>query len=178
MRPRAERFELRVARGELRGALADAEHLDALARSVEERASQAEEFGRVLLLGGYRSEAAGIRPLQQCEGLAGLLVSPSRGLLVYSPVLLLGAFGLGAVERGRRDIPWLLAAVAALGTVLCAPLKGIQSLLDASPRNMGWVMNFLMRLLAAFKAYVLILLVLALVAAYPAARVLYKLVAE
>ncbi|HYV39226.1 MAG TPA: hypothetical protein VE988_26295 [Gemmataceae bacterium] len=55
-------------------------------------------------------------------------------------------------------------AVAALGAVLLCPAKAAVQLVDAKPRNMGLVMNFFTHLLASYKAYVLILLVLALVA--------------
>jgi hypothetical protein len=46
------------------------------------------------------------------EGLAGLLISPNRGLLVYSPVVLVAAAGLGtAVREGMRSpLLWCLAA--------------------------------------------------------------------
>ena len=47
------------------------------------------------------------------EGLAGLLVSPSRGLLIFSP--LVGAFGVGALKRSAAyrdfDLRWLVLAV-------------------------------------------------------------------
>jgi hypothetical protein len=47
-------------------------------------------------------------------GLAGLLVSPSRGLLVYSPVLALALAGLvrGGVSVGRPVGGWLVAGLA------------------------------------------------------------------
>lgn len=56
-------------------------------------------------------------------GLAGLLVAPSRGLLVYTPALLLVPMGIAALLRDRRTgstqvrvvwIAWLLASVATL----------------------------------------------------------------
>lgn len=49
------------------------------------------------------------------DGFAGLLVSPSRGLLIFSPVVLIGAVGLRAavVEGWRSPLRWCaLAAVA------------------------------------------------------------------
>jgi hypothetical protein len=48
-------------------------------------------------------------------GLAGLLVSPSRGLLVYSPVLLFAVGGavLAFADRGGPLLRWLAGAVAA-----------------------------------------------------------------
>src|SRR4030095_6457099 len=46
------------------------------------------------------------------EGLAGLLVSPSRGLLVFSPVVIVAAAGIGHAVRGGRTGPevWCLCA--------------------------------------------------------------------
>jgi hypothetical protein len=48
-------------------------------------------------------------------GAAGLLVSPSRGLLVFSPIVLIAAGGLGSAWReGRRGpLGWLLLAAFA-----------------------------------------------------------------
>jgi len=45
----------------------------------------------------------------------GLLVSPSRGLLVFSPIVAIAAAGLGALRREgwRSDLVWCLAAAAA-----------------------------------------------------------------
>ncbi len=54
---RLARFRLRVRRGELRQALGDAEHLDALTEEPAARAEQAAEFGSLLLAGGFRVEA-------------------------------------------------------------------------------------------------------------------------
>jgi hypothetical protein len=49
------------------------------------------------------------------QGAAGLLVSPSRGLLVFSPVVLVAAAGLGAAwrEGWRSDARWCALAAAA-----------------------------------------------------------------
>ena len=52
------------------------------------------------------------------EGLAGLLVSPSRGLFVYSPVLLFSLAGAAAVGRDGPPALRALAAGAALVFVL------------------------------------------------------------
>jgi hypothetical protein len=49
------------------------------------------------------------------EGLAGLLVSPSRGLLVYSPILAVGVIGWGWSLLHRREVwlaPLLLGSAA------------------------------------------------------------------
>lgn len=61
-----------------------------------------------LLRGGYAGEHF-VTPLR--VGLYGLLVSPSRGLLWYSPVSLLGVVYLGHFWRARRDLAWLVAAI-------------------------------------------------------------------
>ena len=47
-------------------------------------------------------------------GAAGLLLSPSRGLLVFSPVVLVAAAGLGAAwrEGWRSDVRWCALAAA------------------------------------------------------------------
>jgi hypothetical protein len=48
------------------------------------------------------------------EGLAGLLVSPSRGLFLYSPILLATVLGIGpALRRGphRRAFAWLVGGL-------------------------------------------------------------------
>jgi hypothetical protein len=49
------------------------------------------------------------------EGYAGLLVSPNRGLLVYSPIVAIAALGLVPAWRGGWDSPmrWCLLAAAA-----------------------------------------------------------------
>ena len=52
------------------------------------------------------------------EGFLGLLVSPSRGLLVYSPVLLFGCIGLVSTMYYRRKPVLTYAAVATVLTVL------------------------------------------------------------
>jgi hypothetical protein len=49
------------------------------------------------------------------SGLAGLLVSPNRGLLIYSPIVLVALAGIpAALRRGRRS-PIFWCAVAAVG---------------------------------------------------------------
>jgi hypothetical protein len=44
---------------------------------------------------------------------AGLLFSPSRGLLVFSPVVALAAAGLGTAWRNDSKLRWFVAAAAA-----------------------------------------------------------------
>jgi hypothetical protein len=48
------------------------------------------------------------------EGFAGLLISPSRGLLIYSPVVLVAAAGirLSFAEGWRSPLPWCCLALA------------------------------------------------------------------
>jgi hypothetical protein len=99
------------------------------------------------------------------EGLSGTMKAVSGLLLTVGVVDLL--IGLLAVDnappvRVLGIVEGL--ALAALGAVLVAPTKALQSLLGATPRNMGFVMNFFTTLLGTFKAYVLIFLVLAVVA--------------
>jgi hypothetical protein len=61
-------------------------------------------------------------------GLAGLLFSPSRGLLVYCPFVVFAAVGIGAWWKGAyRKFSWLLAVsaifcVATLATVSAWPM--------------------------------------------------------
>lgn len=53
------------------------------------------------------------------EGFAGLLVSPSRGLLIFSPVAIVALAGIrGCLEDGwRSPLPWCLMALAAQYTL-------------------------------------------------------------
>ena len=55
-------------------------------------------------------------------GLAGLLISPSRGLLVYSPWLLLSSFGAVAVWR-RSEYGWLRPLTVAAAAILAVQAK-------------------------------------------------------
>lgn len=69
-------------------------------------------------LGGYAALAAeGLYNTPLGESLAGVLISPNRGLFVFSPFLLLGLWGLGSWVRTRKEIalPLLLGC---LGQVL------------------------------------------------------------
>lgn len=72
------------------------------------------------LVGGYVGRTAAYRftPAQMWLGVRGLLLSPSRGLFVFSPILLLGIVGAARAlaPTGWRLDP-LLASVA-LGTVI------------------------------------------------------------
>ncbi len=80
--------------------------------------------------GGYGMLAAayGAQPLHVLAALAGLLVSPSRGLFVYSPVLLFAPAGAVRAWHARRDEAprlLLLLVAAAIGLVLQYAFFGI-----------------------------------------------------
>jgi hypothetical protein len=88
-------------------------------------AAQYRWFGHVL--GGFSAmQAVALRPdahgvtsslsHQPWIGAAGLLVSPSRGILIFSPVVLLVLAGVRRSLSGPRDLRlgWLLAASAGL----------------------------------------------------------------
>lgn len=56
-RPRLERFRVRLARGDVKGALADAEHLEAMASGAPARHAACSKAGSALLSAGYVKEA-------------------------------------------------------------------------------------------------------------------------
>lgn len=62
-------------------------------------------FGSVL--GGYGLYTHLFRPQVVLDGLAGLLLSPNRGLLVFSPAALLGLWGMAVALRRWRQEPLL-----------------------------------------------------------------------
>jgi hypothetical protein len=66
------------------------------------------------VLGGYQAEEFATRPPFGLA-LGGLLIAPSRGLLVYSPALLLAPLGLVAVWRDKGRRPLLVAWACAAG---------------------------------------------------------------
>lgn len=68
------------------------------------------------LQGGYAKLTAWTTPLG--DGLAGLLVSPSRGLLVYSPVLVFALLGLTLQGRGPHARVFRWAAVGFAASVV------------------------------------------------------------
>ncbi|MCU1599817.1 MAG: hypothetical protein JWO22_526 [Frankiales bacterium] len=77
-------------------------------------------FGHPGLTGGYYRQYVGVRlqehglVSQELEGFAGTLISPLRGVLLYTPVAIVAALG---VWRGWRSAPsW--ARGAAIGAVL------------------------------------------------------------
>jgi hypothetical protein len=51
-------------------------------------------------------------------GLAGLLVSPSRGLFVFSPIFLFAGFAVGPVWRRRREDPLSLALIVGVCAIV------------------------------------------------------------
>lgn len=62
------------------------------------------EGGYARMHADFRADGwAGTWQTPLAEGLAGVLLSPSRGLFVYSPVLLLALLGLARGLRGSRD---------------------------------------------------------------------------
>ena len=76
--------------------------------------------GQLLASRGVALEKTGSPGLWQTpllEGLAGVLVSPSRGLLVFSPFLLLAAGGVALELRRRRLSPLLPLALAAVAVI-------------------------------------------------------------
>jgi hypothetical protein len=62
-----------------------------------------------------RVHATGASFRLTAEGFVGLLVSPSRGLLIYSPVMLVAAAGIwrSFAEGWRSPLPWCSLALAA-----------------------------------------------------------------
>jgi len=56
-------------------------------------------------------------------GLAGLLVSPSRGLFVYSPIFLFAALAIAPAIRRRREQPIFLALLAGAAALLLVTSK-------------------------------------------------------
>lgn len=53
------------------------------------------------------------------DGLAGILLSPGRGLLIYSPVLLFSFVGMGMVWRKNGDPLMRTASIGVVLTILC-----------------------------------------------------------
>lgn len=69
--------------------------------------------------GGYSSVVAkGGFAYSQWESLLGLLISPSRGLLIYSPVLIFAFLGLTSVWYKHRDPLLTYTALATILTIL------------------------------------------------------------
>lgn len=71
-------------------------------------------------LGGYALMSGGLAPRRVLQGVVGLLLSPNRGLLIFTPIALLGIFGLvRAAWPGKCPVlvPFGFAAVAHLALV-------------------------------------------------------------
>jgi hypothetical protein len=68
-------------------------------------------FGTIL--GGYGLYTHLFQPRVAPAGLAGLLLSPNRGLLVFSPAAVLGLWGMTVALRRWRDEPLLASFSAA-----------------------------------------------------------------
>ena len=77
-------------------------------------------LGGVTALGQGQAMRVGARPW---EGLAGVLVSPARGLFVFSPVLLLGLAYLPRTFSSRARHP--VVPYLAVGSLLLVGLHGI-----------------------------------------------------
>jgi hypothetical protein len=71
-------------------------------------------FGTVL--GGYGLYTHLFQPRVVVEGLAGLLLSPNRGLLVFSPAAVFGLWGMAVALRRWRHEP-LLASFSAAAVI-------------------------------------------------------------
>jgi hypothetical protein len=65
------------------------------------------------MLGGYGLYTHLFQPRVAPAGLAGLLLSPNRGLLVFSPAAVLGLWGMTVAWRRWRDEPLLASFSAA-----------------------------------------------------------------
>ncbi|HEY6324109.1 MAG TPA: hypothetical protein VJA16_21410 [Thermoanaerobaculia bacterium] len=71
-------------------------------------------FGTVL--GGYTRFVPHLQPQVAWAGMAGLLLSPNRGLLVFSPAALFGLWGMAtALRRWRQEL--LLASFSAAAVI-------------------------------------------------------------
>jgi len=102
-------------------------------------------FGQFLVASQIAQSKTGIPYLWQTplwEGAAGLLVSPSRGLLVYSPFMALALWGIWATWRNRTFAP-LRPLTVALAVLLCVAFKwydwwggwsfGYRQIVDTTP---------------------------------------------
>ncbi len=74
-------------------------------------------FGNVL--GGYGGKQQGIQLGFLAKGLPGLLASPNRGLLVFTPVAIVGIFGMiRALRRPSKDPVLAAFSIAAIAFAL------------------------------------------------------------
>ena len=74
-------------------------------------------FGQVTALASRHriGDTAVLFQQSVATGLAGVLVSPSRGLFVYSPIFVFSVWGACKIWKERRDLPLRAAAIAAAG---------------------------------------------------------------
>ena len=71
------------------------------------------------LVGGYTALGIGTElGAPRLKALLGLLISPSRGMLSYSPILLFACAGMGAVMRPPRDSVMVTISVATVLTLI------------------------------------------------------------
>lgn len=69
---------------------------------------------------GYQSGQLGLFDGSLLAGLFGLLLSPGKGLLWFSPTLWLSVLGLGLALRTQRPLTWLVLLMAAVVTAISA----------------------------------------------------------
>lgn len=67
---------------------------------------------------GYQEGIWDLMTMPQLEALAGFLTSPSRGLFIYSPFLILGAYGLWLARRDENRRFYFFSAIAFLASIL------------------------------------------------------------
>jgi hypothetical protein len=94
-------------------------------------AHNAGRFGSPLMT-GYEHMPPGSATL--AEGLAALLASPGKGLLIYGPVAFAGLIGLGGLRRLDASVALYVAAGAALLASLTASTVGWRIGWDWGPR--------------------------------------------
>jgi hypothetical protein len=98
------------------------------------------KFGAPLTMTSDLKQSIGGTPLWR--GIALLLVSPGKGLLWYSPAVLLGAVGLRALWRSHRDFVWVLLA-------MIVPLACLYASLTTPGGHWCWGPRFLVATLPA-----------------------------
>ena len=69
---------------------------------------------------GYQSGQLGLFDGSLLAGLFGLLLSPGKGLLWFSPTLWLSVLGLGLALRTQRSLTWLVLLTAGVVTAISA----------------------------------------------------------
>ncbi len=136
--PRSSRIAQSIARGELKSAVGDAEHLDALCTTSSERAASAFQMGKLFFAGGYRREAISWlkRAVKQEPShagarltLAGAFVEAGENLRALELLQTLAAEPLepGVEDRVRFELAELLVREALDPSQAIAHLRGIDS---------------------------------------------------